>query len=525
LLEAIETEVRRWTQEPFALTEIEKVRRMTLVGTISSFQTAHGQASSFASGEFYSGSPAYFQTYLRRMESITPDSLLAVARKYLRAENRTTAVLAPNPTNREPAAVAATPAAGQVEKIALANGLTLLVREDHQLPMVWMCAVGGGGLLLETETNNGITSLMAELLTRGAGRRTAEEIAQTVESLGASLSAYSGRNSFGMRVQCLAADAPVLMELLGDCLLAPAFAPEELAKRKPIQLAAIRQQRESPMFIAQEALAQALFPGHPYRFFPEGNPQAVEATTAAQLREWHARLAVNSNLVLAVFGDIAPERARALAEQYFKILPAGPRVKPTCANPRPELPQRVNKREPREQAIFLAGFPGVDLLDPRNDALSVLHQAMSGLTSDLMISIRDKRGLAYYTGAMNQAGVVPGMFGIYAGTRAAALEQVEALVREEIARVTTQGIRPEELERARQKMLTEHAQHLQVNGELAFECALDELYGRGYAYNFATEARLQKITPEAVREAAAAILNTNRMVISVVEPNKEKGGR
>lgn len=521
LLEALDRETERWTRDPFAPGELEKARRMQLVETLSSFQTPGGQANNFASGDFYAGSPAFFQTYLRRLASATPESVRAAARRYLRTENRTTAVLSPETTNAAAAAAPPAPAAPKVEKSALAGGVTLLTREDRRLPMVWISAVCGGGLLLENETNNGITCLMAELLTRGARDRSADAIAQAVESLGASLAAYAGRNTFGLRAQCLTGDVPVVMELLADCLLAPTFAPDEVAKQKPIQAALIRQQRESPFFIAKEALWQTLFPGHPYRFAPEGSLQAVASLTADDLKAWHAGLAVNQNIVLAVFGDISADQARALAERHFKQVAPGGRPPATCAPPRPALPQRVHRREPREQTIFLAGFPGVDLLDPRNDALMVLQQALTGMSSDLFASVREKQGLAYFAGAIQEPGVMPGVFAIYVGTRAAALERVEGLVRQEILRVAGAGLRGDEFDRARQKLMTSQLQRLQLNGELAFECALNELYGRGYTYALDMENRLKSLTPQAIRDAAASVLNTNQMAISVVTPLKE----
>ncbi len=521
LIGALQDEVGRWAGEPFARAELEKARRRLLVETLAQLQTTRGQADSFAAGEFYAGCPFFFRTYLQRLERVAPADLQTAARKYLRAENRTTAVLAPTPAGPPgPRPAPPQPPAGQVEKITLASGVPLLLREDHRLPMVWMTAVCGGGLSLEQASDNGITSLMAELLTRGAGGRPADALARAIESRGASLDAFAGQNSCGLRMEGLARDAPELMQILADCLLAPDFAPEELVRRKPIQLALIRQQRESPFFLAQEALRQALFPEHPYRFAPEGTREAVEALTAGQVRAWHAKTAVRENTVLAVFGDLTSGQARALAEKCFRRFPAGPRPQPAGVFPQPALPRRVRRAEPREQAVLLAGFPGVDLWDPRGDALDLLQQALSGLASELMLAIRDRQGLAYSTGAIQQPGARPGYFALYARTRASALPQVEELMRREILRLTTRGLHPEELERARNKLITEHARRRQLNGELALECALNELYGRGYAYSFEAEQRLQALTAETVREAAASILNTNRMAVSIVAPEK-----
>lgn len=100
-------------------------------------------------------------------------------------------------------------------------------------------------MLSENETNNGITQLMADLLTRGATRRSAEQLADEIEQLGASLSGFAGRNSFGLQVSGLSGDADVLLEVMADCLTHSTFPADEVEKQRTIQLAGIRQQRES----------------------------------------------------------------------------------------------------------------------------------------------------------------------------------------------------------------------------------------------------------------------------------------
>ena len=173
---------------------------------------------------------------------------------------------------------------------------------------------------------------------------------------------------------------------------------------------------------------------------------------------------------------------------------------------------------PKEQTIILTGFPGIDLKDPRRDALDILQKAMNGLSSDLMTRIRDEQGLAYYTGVLQRPGLEPGFFALYAGTHTGAVERVQGLMQAEIRRVTTQGLRTEEFARARAQLIADHQQSLQLNGELALECTLNELYGLGYGYSFALEKRLQAVTPEDVRKAAAALLTTNKCVTVVVQP-------
>ncbi|MCG2659767.1 MAG: insulinase family protein [Kiritimatiellae bacterium] len=548
LAQALEGEIARYSTAPFSLEEIEKARRQMLTGTLTAFQTMHGQADQFTSGEFYAGTPFFFQVYLRRLRDVTPASLTGVVRRYLTPDNLTKAVLMPDMTEDGPRGTrgkrqiypalrgttndgrqmtddsgqkseyAPRSSEGMVQKATTASGLVLLTRADHKLPFVDFQVACGGGLLFENESNNGISSLMAELMTRGTARRSAQKIAGVVESRGGSFSAFAGQNSFGLKARCLKEDAGAFMDLLADCLLNPAFATDEVAKQKTVQLAAIKQQRESPMFLAQEALRQVLFPGHPYRFSPEGTSASVQALSRQALRDYHAKTVVSGNAVLAIFGDITVDEARALAKRLLVRFPAGVRPALEHKASQPILPQQVARTVPKEQTIILTGFPGIDLKDPRRDALDILQEAMNGLSSDLMTRIRDEQGLVYYTGVLQRPGLEPGFLALYAGTHTGAVDRVQGLMQAEVHRVTTQGLRAEEFERSRAQLIADHQQRLQLNGEIALECILNELYGLGYGYSFALAQRLQALTPEDVRRAAAALLVPDKCVTVVVQP-------
>jgi len=176
---------------------------------------------------------------------------------------------------------------------------------------------------------------------------------------------------------------------------------------------------------------------------------------------------------------------------------------------------------PKEQAIVLAGFPGVDIRDPKRDALTMLSQAMNGLSSELALAVRDDRGLAYYVGSYQQIGLDPGMFVIYAGTHLQAVPQVEELYRTEIQRLRTDGISDEEFERARNRIIADHEMSLQNKMDVAMTCCLDELYGLGYAYSFSTPERFMQVTRESIRQAAVDVLTTNNMVVSIVTPPQD----
>jgi zinc protease len=521
VIEAISREMESWTKTLFPSAEIEKARRMLLVGELSTLQSMNGQASSYASSELFMQNPRFGETYLDQLERVTPDDIRAVAAKYLQADNRTLVVLAPD--RNEPQTDTAATANRPPEVICrkLPDGITLILREDHRLPFVYMSAAFRGGVISENENRAGITSLMSELMIRGTPSRTATKIAQTVETLGADLTPFSGHNSFGLQGRCITGDAGTLADILADCLSHATFPADEIAKQKTIHLAAIEAQREQPFFVAQNALDAVLFPGHPYRWNPLGLRSAVEKIDQPALTAYYRDQVVTGNMVLSIFGDITPGEAKTLASRLTRFIPRGPAPVRGPAKAAPVLPARVENREPKEQCIVILGFPGLDMQDPRKDALQVLEAAMSGMSSRLFHTIREERGLAYFAGAKQRIGVEPGLFTIYAGTRAEARAEVETLLLAEIGRIGRDGLDQEEIARAKNQLIADQEMRLQDSMSLAVMCALNELYGLGYGYDFTTRQRIEAVTPEQIRNAAVSILSTNRMVISVVIPEEK----
>ena len=516
---ALREEVARWRTEPFDSARIEQARREVLVGAIQELSAMDGQAAAMASGEFYAGDPRHTEVYLEQVRQVTPEDLARVARKYLRPENGSWAILAPQ---NEAAAAPARGAAADlnVREHVFPSGLRLVVREDSRLPMAYVAAVLGGGLLAEPEGQAGISQLASDLLTRGTSRHSAAELAELLESRAISLSSFSGRNSYGLSAAGLSEDLPLALETVAECLLDPQFPESELEKQRAIQLAAIRRELERPMTYAQQMVREAFFPGHPYRFSVQGEADTVAALSRADVQAHHRKLLGASNLVLAVFGDVKMESVVAEIEKAFAALPAISAPRWPALPPAPKDPGRAEKRLPFKQTVLVRAWPGIAAGDPREDAVSVLMDALSGLSSDLFIEVRDKRGLAYYAGATHFSGPVGGLFMIYAGTTEEGCAEVETQIQTQVDRLRADGLRPEEFTRAIEQLRAGIARARQDNGGLAQQCALDELLGLGFLHALETDQRLQHLSPEAVRAAADSIFAATGDVVAVVLPGE-----
>lgn len=522
VIEAIRDIFTEYSTKSFTQEQIDKAKRNYFISELGALQTMSGQASSYASGEYYAGNPRFAEQYLSMVDQVDDKRLHEVLKTYILNGFETVALLSPDQLPEAGTKPVALTQSFPMSKLVLSNGIPLIVREDRRLPFIFISTVMRGGLLSESDANNGITQLTADLLTRGTHHRTADQLAEDIESRGASVSGFAGRNSFGMNASGLSEDREMLMSTLAECLLGSVFPEDELQKQKNHQLASIRQQQEQPMYRAQEQLRQLLFPNHPYRLNTLGSETSIAGINRLMIEEFFRKHCGADNIVISIFGDISADEAHALAEKYLGGV-QGRSAQPTSWNAAsPSLPALVETNGPFEQAILLMGYPGVDIMDPRHESLNILQRALSGLSSELAIEVREKRGLVYFIGALSMSGLQPGLFAFYAGTTADKIDEVQSLVGEQIKRICESGLRADEFERARAQLIASHDMSLQNTGEIAQMCALNELYGLGYLHAFELSDRLQKLTTNDIQQAAASLFSTNALAISRITPEPKE---
>jgi zinc protease len=522
LLDAIDEEISTWLNEGFSEKEVARARNSALRSELSELESMKGQASSYAAGEFYAANPAFSVTYLRRLNSVTVEELTRVAKKYFRDSNRTTAILSPEEEAQETKQQPQAEEYRKPVKMSLSNGMPLIVREDRSLPFVYFCVAARGGLLAETEADNGITKLMADLLTRGTKDHSSSEIAEMIESRGASLTPFSGQNSFGLKGKCFTRDAELLLELASDCLLNPTFPSEELEKLRKLQIAELEKIKERPFSIAKKELRKMIFAGHPYRWTTLGTRESLSQISPQALEKHRKRLVKAGNMAVAIFGDVSKTQAETMAEKYFANVPdtGAPDLEPS--RPQPDLPSKNVKYVPKEQAVILMGLPAIPIDDPRIEPFTLVQKSLNGMSSRLFRTVRDKRGLAYYVGAFNQIGIDTGALIFYAGTEKEKVEDVRKLFIEEIERITGKGLDDEEIRRSRNRVISNYEMGLQNNLDVAMKCTVNEILGLGYAHMFSTEERYQAVTPEQIHEAARSVLNKEKTATSLVLPENKK---
>ena len=516
--DAMLEEVEKMKASAVPADELSKAVKQFVSATLATRKTMQGQAQDLGGSWLAANDLNFSQRYLAAVKRVTPADLQRVASKYLTPENRTLFSLLPAGTAPKPVLAAETSCDHPVQKFELANGLRLLVKEDHRLPFVEFRAVFKGGVLAETAQNNGVTQLTGKLLLKGTGRRSAEDIAREIESVGGNLDSYGGNNSFGVNAEVLSGDFQTGLDLLADVLLNPAFPTPALEREREVQLAAIRDQRDHLLQSASLAMRRALFGPAGYGLDALGTEASVQSIQVTDLKAFHAQLARPNNCVLAIYGDIATDQVKAAVERAFATWQPAPTPTVDCALWTGDSIKRVTETRDKKQAVLVIGYRGTTVRDADRYPLDLLHEACSDLGSRLFLRIREKLGLAYYVGAQNVVGLAPGYFAFYAGTAPdkAALVETELLKEAELLRA--ESLTPEELKRAKAKIIGQRKIARQDLGSFATANALDELYGLGYAYTDTEDARYEAVTGDQLQAVARKYLQPDALVISLVQP-------
>ena len=498
--------------------ELHKAIKQFISATLSSRKTMEGQAQNLGGNWLAADDLNFSERYLAAVKNVTLADVQRVARQYLTPENRTLYALLPEGTAPKAKANVEANKDNAIQKMVLPNGLTLLVKEDHRLPFVEFRAVFQGGVLAENTANNGTTMLLAKLLIKGTTTRSAEKIATEIESVGGHLDSYGGNNSFGINAEVLSEDFATGLDLLADVILNPIFPADELEREKEIQIAGIRSRKDELLKSASLAMRRALFGDTDYGLDSLGSEESAGKVSVAGLKSFHQKLTVPNNCVLAIFGDVRAGNVKFAVEKAFGGWK--PNVSEIVNRKSPIInpAQRVEETRDKKQAVLVIGFPGTTLADDDRYALDLLQECCSDLGSRLFLRIREQLGLAYYVGAQNFAGLVPGYFAFYTGTEPTKVAQVETELLKEAELLRTEGLTADELRRAKAKIIGGKKIARADLGNLAATSALDELYGLGWQRADLDDAKYEAVTLEQIQAAAQKYLKADTSVISVVKP-------
>lgn len=520
---AILLQIQEVLDEEVQPAELQKALKQFTSATLATRKSMQGQGQDLGGNWISTGDLDFSNRYLELAHKATPGEILRAARTHLRDASRTLYALLPKGSAPAPHIQRSTHTNLEPRLLTLPNGLRVLLRPDHRLPFVDLRLVLLGGVLAESPDSQGSTSLLARLFMRGTTTRTAEQVASEIESAGGSLDAYSGNNSFGFQAEVLREDLDLALRLMTDVLLNPAIRQSDFDQEREFQRASLQAQRDHLLSHAAKLLRRALHGETAYGLEPLGTEESLGTLTPDALKAWRQRLASPGSGVLAIYGNINPQEAE---QQILTHLGQWATPPPfsidslIASHPvRSEPAQRcVEERRDKKQAVVLLGFHGTHLRHPDRFALDLLQEVCSDLGSRLFTRIRDELGLAYYVGAQNFHGLIPGHFSFYAGTSGEKAAVVEEELRAQAEELRHKGVTAAELARAKAKVLGQRKIARQDLGGLATSEALDELYGLGFLHNLQVDDAYTAVTLDDIQRVAGQILDPKRSSVVRVLP-------
>lgn len=395
----------------------------------------------------------------------------------------------------------------EYSRTELPNGLTLLLLEHHELPLVNLQMLFRVGSIADPAGREGLADITMELLRKGTRSRSAEQIAEELDFLGGMLSLGADREMSELRAQFLVKDIDAGLGLLGEMLLAPTFPDKELQKLTDLRANAIREAKDNPRQVVGAYYESFLFEGHPFARPTGGTETSVRAIRRKDVQAFHAAYLHPNNAILAVVGDFDAAALQAKIAAAFGAWERG-------TAPRPELPRPAHvggrrvllvDKPDATQTYFRFGNVGVAKGHPDTAALDLVNTVFGGrFTSWLMDEMRTKNGLTYNAHANFVERSVPGPFYVSSFTRTADTEKAVDMALAILERLHTTGPSPEELDSARNYIRGQYPPDYETAGDLAAAIAELEFYGLDRDYVNQHTARVDAVTLEEVRRVIRA---------------------
>jgi len=361
----------------------------------------------------------------------------------------------------------------ELETIALPNGLRLLLDE---MPESQSCAINlcvRSGLRYETPALCGISHMMEHMLFKGTETRTARQLAEAADDLGANLNAYTSKEYTCVYVRSLPEHLDEMLLLLTDMLAHSRLAPEDLAMEKGVVAEEIAMYEDMPEDLVFDLFYETAWPGHMLGKNILGTRETVQAMTSDDLRTHMRRFFTPANMVLSICGRFDAARLRERVAELFGNLPVSPEpLEPLAALPAARFAPGVKFIQKKvEQNQMILAFPGCSNGDPKRYQAALLSTMLGGSTSSRLFQrLREELGLVYSVDFFNvhhcQEGISGVSLGLGAKTQGRALEEVARILRAFPEEVTAQ-----ELKRAQEQAAAGLVMGLESNAARASRTA------------------------------------------------------
>jgi len=407
-----------------------------------------------------------------------------------------------------------------IQKRTLSNRLPVWIVERHEVPVVHVNLVVLSGTGDDPQGKFGISNLTASLLTEGAGSRSALEIADAVDFLGADLVTNSGSDASAVRLNVPVARLAAALPIMADVALRPTFPQAELDRQKVQRLTSIIQARDDPSSIDQLGFARVVYgAAHRYGTALAGSAQNISAFTVDDVRAFYRAAYQPANAAIIVVGDVTPDRVMPMLETSFGKWQGGsaPAQHPTYSAP--PLPGErqiyIIDKPGAPQSQVRIGWVGVARSTPDYFPITVMNTVLGGaFSSRLNLNLREKHGYTY--GAQSQfdmrlnAGPFVAAAGIQTDKTADALKEFFV----ELNGIL-QPVPADELTRAKHYVSLRYPLGFETTGDIAARLEQAVVYHLPDDYFSTYVQKIEAVTAAEVQRVAQKYIVPNKFAVVI----------
>jgi zinc protease len=396
-------------------------------------------------------------------------------------------------------------------------GLKLVHRHNPDNRLFNIVAVTEGGQRSETTETSGLFNAIGNLLGYETLTKSLDEITDLVEGRGADLYGFSGKDSLGLKLQCLSDHSEELLEIWADCLLRPVFNEQKwsVLQREIEQM--LRSEADSASGTALKVYRETLFGSHPYGMPIHGGKNSIENMTCEKLATAYQAFLHNGPWILSCVSDLEGEKVAAILKKLFTGFKPKTKRQMTTGKLQYGMGE-VFIAKNKEQAHFIMGYPGLTWGDPDRPVIDVISAILGGSGGRLFIRLRDQESLAYSVTPIQSYGCDGGTFGAYIACSPEKVERAIASLEREYNVLIHEKINDDELNRAINYIVGGHEDDCQRGEAQAMTMGLMEAYGIGYDDFLTYSARIKKVKAEDILRVAGRILDPSRQTRILVGP-------
>jgi len=407
------------------------------------------------------------------------------------------------------------------EEHTLSSGLRIVT---ENLPYVNSATIGvwiGTGSRDENDNNNGISHFIEHLMFKGTKKRTARQIAETIDSVGGQMNAFTSKDHTCYYIRILDKYLPLAMDVLADMLNNSLLDEQEIEKEKKVIIEEIRMYEDSPDELVHDIFARSIWGKHPLGQNIAGEEDVIRKITRNDIMDYLNKHYVSKNMVISVAGNLGKVDVVKEIEKFFPARPLTPPKQPNSLN-KIERPVYIKNKQ-TEQVHLCLGTRAYSREDKDRYALTLLESILGGgVSSRLFQRVREEKGLVYSIYSYYTSYADTGAFAVYAGTSPDNIEEVVEIVTDELCNMKKNGVTQEELARTKEQLKGNLMLSLENTSNRMSRLAKSELFFNKIVTIDEVVKNIESVELEDIQRVAQDLFKRENLVLTAIGPVDEK---